>query len=53
MYTRANLIGGFATGIYWSSSEWDANLAWFQILYGAMSLDTKTMGNNGCAIRTF
>ena len=30
MYLHKNSIGGFANDIYWSSSEYDANYAWYQ-----------------------
>ena len=30
MYENRKLIGGFSTDIYWSSSEYDVNDAWFQ-----------------------
>ena len=35
MYTnlRQGGVGGFASGVYWSSSEYDANDAWFQAFY--------------------
>jgi hypothetical protein len=35
MYTnlRQGGVGGFASGSYWSSSEYDADLAWFQYFY--------------------
>jgi hypothetical protein len=32
MYIQRNVIGGFSNNSYWSSSEYDANLAWNQYL---------------------
>jgi hypothetical protein len=33
MYVNRVAIGGFSTGGYWSSSEYDASLAWVQAFY--------------------
>jgi hypothetical protein len=33
MYVNKVAVGGFSTGGYWSSSEYDANLAWVQAFY--------------------
>jgi hypothetical protein len=30
LYQQKVVVGGFASYYYWSSSEYDANLAWFQ-----------------------
>jgi hypothetical protein len=30
MYANKTAIGGFASGLYWSSSEYDTDFAWFQ-----------------------
>jgi hypothetical protein len=38
MYANRTVIGGFASGYYWSSSEYDANLAWGHEFYGWYSL---------------
>jgi hypothetical protein len=29
MYANWNVIGGFSSGAFWSSSEYDASYAWF------------------------
>jgi hypothetical protein len=30
LYAQKTSVGGFVEGVYWSSSEYDANSAWFQ-----------------------
>jgi hypothetical protein len=36
MYSVKNSIGGFASGIYWSSTEKDHDDAWGQNFYGGI-----------------
>ena len=33
LYINRDKIGGFSDAFYWSSSEYDANLAWVQYFY--------------------
>jgi hypothetical protein len=43
MYDNLQGVGGFASGGYWSSSEYDAGSAWYQSFYnGSQNGTTKT-----------
>lgn len=54
MYIQRNVIGGFSNNPYWSSSEYNANLAWNQYLNdGALYGSNKTNVYSVRAIRAF
>ncbi|MCX6249380.1 MAG: DUF1566 domain-containing protein [Bacteroidetes bacterium] len=54
LYSQKNVIGGFATNYYWSSSEDDANAAWFQHFYdGYQYYDRKDYTYCVRAVRAF
>jgi hypothetical protein len=54
MFLNKTAIGGFSTGSYWSSSEFNSGSAWIQsFTTGAQSSDSKGNGNNVRAIRAF
>ncbi|MCX6516302.1 MAG: hypothetical protein NTZ62_06685 [Actinobacteria bacterium] len=46
MYTNLRQVGvgGFASGLYWSSSEYDAYNAWFQTFYSGLQADYGKSG---------
>ncbi len=43
MYDNLQGVGGFASGLYWSSSENDATSAWHQVFYGGYQDDNSKM----------
>ncbi|MCX6269173.1 MAG: hypothetical protein NTW16_17770 [Bacteroidetes bacterium] len=54
MFLNKTAIGGFSTGSYWSSSEFNSGSAWIQSFTGgAQSSDSKGNGNSVRAIRSF
>jgi hypothetical protein len=59
LYLNGTAIGGFANGLYWSSTEFDNGLAWSQLFDlgfqydGAQSVDGKNFTNYVRAIRAF
>ena len=56
MYTNLRQVGvgGFASDVYWSSSENDADYAWFQYFYsGIQYLNNKTNANYVRPVRAF
>jgi hypothetical protein len=54
MYDNLQGVGGFASGNYWSSSELDAEIAWYQAFnYGAQPNVSKFMTYYVRPVRTF
>jgi hypothetical protein len=54
MYLQRNVIGGFASNTYWSSSEYDANDAWITSFYDGSGIsDAKFYSYNVRAVRAF
>jgi hypothetical protein len=54
MYAQQTAIGGFVIGIYWSSSEYIADLAWYQVFAnGEQYVIGKTSTNYVRAVRAF
>lgn len=54
LYLQRAVVGGFANGIYWSSSEFDNGNAWQQhFAFGSISADSKTITYLVRAIRAF
>jgi len=54
LYLSKNLIGGFASAYYWSSSEDASNLAWVQhFSNGYQGYDNKIYTNRVRAVRAF
>lgn len=54
LYLQKNVVGGFATGIYWSSSEYDAFDAWAQYFSnGNQGYAGKNIAEHVRAIRAF
>jgi len=54
LYQNRNIIGGFTTSAYWSSSENGANYGWAQNFdNGGQGSNSKGSTNNIRAIRTF
>jgi hypothetical protein len=45
MYVNKTAIGGFASGLYWSSSEFDAGFAWYQFFSFGGQLDTGKLSS--------
>jgi hypothetical protein len=53
MYVNQTAIGGFASGVYWSSSEYAASGAWYQLFSGGVGIATKTIPNYVRPVRAF
>jgi hypothetical protein len=55
LYLNRVAIGGFQNASYWSSSEVDANTAWYQLFYNSGQLISNAKINNGLvrAVRSF
>ena len=54
MYLQKDLIGGFNTYIYWSSSEYFAGYSWYQNFYnGVQAWDYKNYTKTVRAVRAF
>ena len=54
MYVNRTEIGGFVTAGYWSSSEYDATIAWLQDLYfGLQYVTNKAAANYVRPVRAF
>lgn len=54
IYINRVAIGGFAPAVYWSSSEYDGNFAWFQNFYNtAQNIATKDNAPYVRAVRAF
>ena len=55
MYANRTVIGGFASGYYWSSSEYDAGSAWVQYFFNGDQNFGLTNGYENCVrpVRAF
>jgi hypothetical protein len=54
MYDNLQGVGGFASGGYWSSSEYAANDAWFQYFnYGSQGIGGKSNAYYVRPVRAF
>jgi hypothetical protein len=54
LYLQKTAVGGFTTGVYWSSMESSNSNAWFQLFSsGTQSYTTKNYLANVRAIRSF
>ena len=56
MYTnlRQAGVGGFASNFYWSSTEFDSNIAWYQYFFSGLQFyDTKYDALPARAVRAF
>lgn len=54
LYRQKAIVGGFDDDLYWSSTEYDSRLAWFQsFLSGNQSGDTKAATYRVRAVRAF
>ena len=54
LYFNKSVVGGFADNLYWSSSEYDVNYAWYQgFCKGLKNLSSKTLRWRVRAVRTF
>ena len=54
LYTQRNVVGGFASDFYWSSSEVNSGFAWGQVFDGGNQIDSsKELGLRVRAVRAF
>ena len=54
LYEKKDIVGGFASYYYWSSSEYFNNYAWSQYFYGDSQYDEDEVNTNSVrAVRTF
>lgn len=54
LYLQKSVVGGFANNIYWSSTEYDNNYAWFQFFFnGDQYQGSKNLTDGVRAIRAF
>jgi hypothetical protein len=54
LYAQRTVVGGFADDDYWSSSQFDAGVAWFQdFLSGGQLSDNKSAANFVRPVRAF
>ena len=54
MYDNLQGVGGFSTGSYWSSSEFDVSIAWYQnFFYGYQDINGKSYSYYVRPVRAF
>ena len=54
LYNQTVVVGGFDNNIYWSSTETDSNLAWYQYFHNGFQVtNTKSLPNSVRAVRAF
>ena len=54
LYQAKSAVGGFASGVYWSSTELDANDAWYQLFFIGIQYDiNKNIEWRVRAVRAF
>ena len=54
LFLKKDTVGGFSTGLYWSSSEYAATYAWDQdFLYGSQGVTSKSKTTSVRPVRAF
>ena len=54
LYAQRNIVGGFASTLYWSSSELSGSNAWFQDFVNGNQIESNKFGKIGVrAVRAF
>jgi hypothetical protein len=54
LYTQRNVVGGFASSSYWSSSQASAFIAWYQNFVNGLQYDSAKFNASGVrAVRAF